>query len=318
VGPYHGGPTARVSRIESNGTRTTVIGNLPSAVSALQSGDTQGVADVAFVNGQLYAVLAGGGCSHGNPSVPNAVIRINQHHGTAELVANLSQFFHDHPVAHPNDGPTGDFEPDGTPYHMKPFRGDLLVMEANHGRLLRINLTRWHDPKIEQLTDISAPLGHIVPTSITSRDNRFYVGNLGGFPITVGAEKLYQITHDGFVIDYWDGFTTILDVRVDDDGRLYVLEFSSAPGFPAPGNGRILRITGKLVEEIVTGLSVPTAMALDRHGDIYVSDLGAAPAGAGRILRFDNPISGTVITSIKIRRPSPLRDNDHDHDDDEH
>jgi hypothetical protein len=48
VGPYHGGPTARVSRIESNGTRTTVIGNLPSALSALPSGDTQGVADVRF------------------------------------------------------------------------------------------------------------------------------------------------------------------------------------------------------------------------------------------------------------------------------
>ena len=232
VGPYQGGPTARVSRIESNGTRTTVIGNLPSGLSALPSGDTEGVADVAFVDGQLYALLAGGGCSHGNPGVPNAVIRINQRHGTAEIVANLSQFFRNHPVAHPNDGPTGDFELDGTPYHMKPFRGDLLVVEANHGRLLRINLTRWRDPKIEQLTDISAPLGHIVPTSIAIRDNRFYVGNLGGFPITVGAEKLYQVTHDGFVIDYWDGFTTILDVRVDDDGRLYVLEFSSAAGFP--------------------------------------------------------------------------------------
>jgi hypothetical protein len=69
------------------------------------------------------------------------------------------------------------------------------------------------------------------------------------------------------------------------------------------------------VEEIVTGLNVPTAMALDRHGDIYVSDLGAAPAGAGRILRFDNPITGTVITSIKIRRPAPLRDNGHGDDD---
>ena len=319
VGPYHGGPTARISRIESNGTRTTVIGNLPSGTSALPSGDTEGVADVAFVNGQLYALLAGGGCSHGNPGVPNAVIRINRQQGTAEMVANLSQFFRNHPVAHPNNGPTGDFEADGTPYHMRPFRGDLLVMEPNHGRLLRINLTRWRDPKIEQLTDVSAPLGHIVPTSIAFRDNRFYVGNLGQFPITVGAEKLYQITHDGFVIDYWGGFTTVLDVRVDDHGRLYVLEFSSAAGFPAPGNGRILRITGKLVEEIVTGLSVPTAMVLDHHGDIYVSDLGAAPAGAGRILRFDNPVSGTVISNIEVRKPAPLGDGDHDGDDrDEH
>src|ERR1700676_4869483 len=35
VGPYHGGLTARVSRIETNGHRTTVIDHLPSAQSSL-------------------------------------------------------------------------------------------------------------------------------------------------------------------------------------------------------------------------------------------------------------------------------------------
>jgi hypothetical protein len=55
-----------------------------------------------------------------------------------------------------------------------------------------------------------------------------------------------------------------------------VLELSSAAGNPSPGAGRILRITGTLVEEIVSGLFVPTGMVLDQHGDIYVSDLGAA------------------------------------------
>ena len=48
-------------------------------------------------------------------------------------------------------------------------------------------------------------------------------------------------------------------------------------------------------------------MALDCHDDIYVSDLGAAPPGAGRILRFDNPVSGTVINTIQVRKPAPLK-----------
>jgi hypothetical protein len=306
VGPYHGGLTARVSRIESNGARTTVIDNLPSSISALPSGDTEGVADVAFVDGQLYAVTAGGGCSHGNPNFPNSVIRINVKHGTGEIIANLSKFFLANPVAHPNDGPLGDFEPDGVPYHMREFQGDLVVMEPNHGRILRIN-TGGHGPAIEQISDLSAPLGHFVPTSITQRDNRFYVGNLGFFPIVVGSSKLYQVTHDGFVIDYWAGFTTVVDTHVDSKGRIYVLELSSAAGNPGLGNGRVIRITGKLVEEVVSGLDVPTAMALDCHDDIYVSDLGAAPPGAGRILRFDNPVSGTVITTIEVRKPAPLK-----------
>lgn len=306
VGPYTGGLTGRISRIESDGTRTTVAANLPSALSADPSGDVEGVAGVAFANGQLYAVTAGGGCSHGNPNFPNSVVHIDKN-GNAQIVANLSQFFRNHPVAHPNIGPTGDFEPDGVPYQIKSFRGDLLVMEPNHGRLLRINLTEWFEPLIQQISDISAPVGHVVPTSLTHSDDRFYVGNLGLFPVVVGSSKLYQVTHEGYVIDYWEGFTTIVDVHVDDQGRLYVLEFSSAAGFPAPGNGRILRITGTTVEEIVSGLSVPTAMTFDSHGDIYVSDLGAAPAGAGRILHFDNPVSGTVITTINVRTPAPLK-----------
>jgi hypothetical protein len=309
VGPYHGGLTARVSRIESNGTRTTVIDNLPSSISNLPSGDTEGVADVAFVDGQLYAVTAGGGCSHGNPNFPNSVIRVNVKHGTGQIIANLSAFFMANPVAHPNDGPTGDFEPDGVPYHMRESHGALIVMEPNHGRILRIN-TGGHGPAIEEISDLSAPIGHFVPTSVAERDDRFYVGNLGFFPIVVGSSKLYQVTHDGFVLDYWAGFTTVVDVHVDSKGRIYVLELSSAAGNPGLGNGRILRITGKLVEEIVSGLDVPTGMALDCHDDIYVSDLGAAPPGAGRILRFDNPVSGTVIDTIEVRPPAPLKGHD--------
>jgi hypothetical protein len=312
VGPYHGGLTARVSRIESNSHRTTVIDHLPSAKSSLPSGDTLGAADVAFLDGQLYALVAGGGCSHGNPNFPASVIRINPKHGTAEIVANLSEFFRAHPVAHPEPD---DFEPDGTAYHMRTFNGDLLVVEPNHGRLLRINVSNWRGPRIEQLTDTSAVVGHVVPTSVAKRDGRFYVGNLGTFPIVVGSSKLYQVTHEGFIIDYWAGFTTIVDIRVDDEGRMYVLELSSADGNPSPGAGRILRITGTLVEEIVSGLFVPTGMALDHHGNIYVSDLGAAPGKAGRILRFANPISGTVITTVEVRKPAPLSDHDHDSDD---
>jgi hypothetical protein len=312
VGPYHGGLTARISRIESNGSRSTVIDHLASAQNSLPTGDTLGAADVVFLNGQMYALIAGGGCSHGNPNFPASVIRINEKNGTAEIVANLSEFFRNHPVAHPN---AGDFEPDGSLYHMRTFQGDLLVVEPNHGRLLRINLTNLGNPRIEQLTDTSAVVGHVVPTSVTKRDDRFYVGNLGTFPVVVGESKLYQINHEGFIIDYWAGFTTVVDIRVDSEGRMYVLELSSAAGNPSPGAGRILRITGTLVEEIVSGLFVPTAMDLDQHGDIYVSDLGAASGSVGRILRFANPISGTVITGIGVSKPIPLGDGDHDADD---
>lgn len=312
VGPNHGGLTARISRIESNGERTTVVAGLPSGLTSLPTGDTNGAANVAFVDGQLYALTAGGGCSHGNPNFPNAVLRINVKRHTFEMVADLSRFFREHPVAHPNPA---DFEPDGVPYSMIAFHDDLIVIEPNHGRLLRINLTGGREPRIQQVSDLSAPLGHIVPTSVANLDGRFFVGNLGTFPVVVGSSKLYQVRHDGFVIDYWGGFTTIIDVQKDSQGRLYVMEFSSAAGFPNIGQGRIIRIANGVPEEVVSGLNVPTGMALDRHDDIYVSDLGAATGSAGRILRFTNPISGQPLTTIEVRKPAPLEHEDGADDD---
>jgi hypothetical protein len=56
VGPYHGGKTAWISMIRPDGTRTTVVDQLPSGQTALPTGDTLGVAAVAFLSGDLYAL----------------------------------------------------------------------------------------------------------------------------------------------------------------------------------------------------------------------------------------------------------------------
>src|SRR5271154_1692783 len=79
IGPYKGGPNARISKIDTHGNRTTLTSGLPSAQDA--QSDFQGVADLAFLNGDLYAVLAGGGCSHGNPTFPNGILRVNVKNG---------------------------------------------------------------------------------------------------------------------------------------------------------------------------------------------------------------------------------------------
>jgi hypothetical protein len=46
------------------------------------------------------------------------------------------------------------------------------------------------------------------------------------------------------------------------------------------------------IEEVITGLNVPTGMTFGPDGRLYISDFGAAPApifGAGRVLQFDMP-----------------------------
>src|SRR5689334_8711434 len=43
VGPYRGGPTARISMIQPDGTRTTVADHLPSGVDSTPTADVLGV-----------------------------------------------------------------------------------------------------------------------------------------------------------------------------------------------------------------------------------------------------------------------------------
>ena len=91
VGPYTGNVTgARISKIGPHGFRTTVVDNLPSSQTSADSGSLiSGVADVAFIGNDLYALLGGAGCSHGVPAVPNGVIRIFPN-SARRFIANLS------------------------------------------------------------------------------------------------------------------------------------------------------------------------------------------------------------------------------------
>jgi hypothetical protein len=83
VGPYTGSPVgSRISRIDHDGERTVVADKLPSSQTSPALGSlVSGVADIAFIDGKLYGILAGAGCSHVVPSVPNGVIRVHRDGG---------------------------------------------------------------------------------------------------------------------------------------------------------------------------------------------------------------------------------------------
>src|SRR5450755_776057 len=74
-GPWTGGKTGRISKIDRKGTVTTVAVGFPSTNSA---GGWIGVADVAFLDDTLYALVAGGGCSHGNLGSPNGIAQVDR------------------------------------------------------------------------------------------------------------------------------------------------------------------------------------------------------------------------------------------------
>jgi hypothetical protein len=282
VGPYHGGPTARISKITGINQRVTVVDGLPSGKSSLPSGDTDGVADVAFVGDTLFALLAGGGCSHGNPATPNGVIKIDVDHGTWGYVADLSAFEMATPIANPTPS-VDDWEPDGTWYGMVAVRGQLYATEPNHQQIVRVSPATG---EIERIADVSgSSQSWVGPTAITYKGN-FFFGNLAPFPINPGSANVFKMTPSGNFKTWEEGLTTVVGLAFDSKDRLYILELSNAPGFPTPGAGKLVRInpSGK-AEDIVTGLVVPTALTIGPDDAIYISNFGAAPPGLGQILR---------------------------------
>lgn len=280
VGPYTGDFTARISRISPAGVRSTVVRGLPSSQTSPALGSlVSGVADVEFIGRQLYALIAGGGCSHGIANFPNGIIRVNTSNGTWSEVANLSDWSLNHPVANPEEE---DYEPDGTWYSMTAVRGDLYAVEPNHGEIVKVTT----GGTVSRLIDISASQGHVVPTAITYRGN-FFVGNLDTFPIGANVSKIWKVTPSGQIVTWAEGFSTVLGVVFDSRSRMYVLENTVGFPFPTPGAGRIVRVDPSGESTLVAdGLVVPTAITMGPDGNLYVSNVGfGAPAGQGQIVK---------------------------------
>jgi hypothetical protein len=289
VGPYTGGMTARISKVTPQGVVTTVTDNLPSSqTNAAQGSLVMGVADVAFMGNRLYALTAGAGCSHGLAGTDNGVLRVNPD-GTTTMIADLSVFQKRNPVANPNPG---DFEPDGTWYSMVEVHGSFFAIEPNHGELDEIS----PGGHVRRIADISNTQGHIVPTALAHDGHDFYVGNLDTFPIKDGSSKVMKITPGGDLTTVYIGFSDILGLAFDEQGRLYVLENTTGNPFPTPFTAKILRVNGKNDHTVIAsgapgGLSLPTAMTFGPDGNLYVSNwgFGPPPVGMGQVLKVTLP-----------------------------
>ena len=283
IGPYTGSPTGgRISKINWNGERTTIVDNLPtSQTSAEGGGFISGVADVAFIGHNLYALLAGAGCSHGVSSVPNGIVKIKGYNDWS-MIADLSAWQQDHPVLHPEED---DFEPDGTWYNMVYVDGKFYAVEPNHGELVKVN----PGGKISRVIDISASEGHNVPSALAFDRGNFYVGNLNTFPIVDGSSNIYKITPEGEISIAQPGFTTVLGIAFDEWHRMYVLENTTGNPFPTPGTGRVVRVNDSGSRDVIaSGLNLPTGITFGPDGKLYVSNWGFGPQaiGGGQVLQI--------------------------------
>jgi hypothetical protein len=294
IGPYSGGFTASISKIDATGHRTIVASGLPSDQSSPPTGGlVSGVADVAFHGSQLYGLEAAAGCSHGLLGTYNSVFRVHRD-GSTTPIANLSAFVQANPTMVENPG---DFEPDGTWYSMVNTNGAFYAVEPNHGEVDRITV----GGHISRLMDVSAaalplglgnPAGHIVPTSLTFHNHSFYLTNLDVFdPGFQNQSRVFRIGSAGQLETIAGGLNAAVGVAFDSQGRLYALEAFTGFFAPAPftaNSGMVVRLNSSGGwDTIASGLNFPTAMTFGPDGGLYVSNCGfGCPAGAGQVVRI--------------------------------
>jgi hypothetical protein len=287
TGPFTGGPTGRVSMINRHGVRSTVSDGLASGQTTPMTGsDVVGPEEVVFMDGEPYVVIQGGGCSTGNPDQPRGIYRI-ENDGTPTLIADLGAWF----AANPTEGPQDDDRaPDGVPTDVVVVGDSFYVLEGNHAQLVKVEL----DGTITRIADLSL-IGHLTYTALDrGPDGNFYVATFGELPYPDGGSQLFRITPDGEITHLLGGLTTVIDIRFDRAGRLYLLEASTGntptPPFLVSGSGRVLRLTDEGLEVITQGLTFPAGMAFSPRGDLYVSNygFGSGPQGGlGEIVRID-------------------------------
>ena len=280
VGPYTGDFTASIAKISSSGVVSRIVENLPSSQTSPNLGGlVSGVADVTFIGNTLYALIGGAGCSHGFPNNPNGIFKVLSN-GTVQMIADLSDWSLNHPVANPEED---DFEPDGTWYSMINVNGKLYAVEPNHGEMVKVT-TSGH---ISRVIDVSATQGHIVPTAVAYHGN-FYLGNLNTFPVDPGSSKIFKVTPSGQIHVRENGLTTVLGLEFDNHNRMYILEMSTVAGDPTPYTGKIVQIQPSDQQQVLAdSLFFPTGMTFGPDGALYVSNKGFGPPipGFGEILK---------------------------------
>ena len=286
-----GGPSAAVAQIGPDGCPVAVATGLPSSLDLL--GGVVGVSDVAILGDQLYALVAGGGGSHGNPDQPAGLYRVYGD-GSFDVVADLGAWFKANPVARP-----AEVEPDGQWYGMvaAPDGSALWIVESNGAQVVTVT----PDGTVTRVADLSQ--GHPVPTGIAlAPEGGVYVGYLTPAPFVDGTSRVDHVAPDGTVSTVWTGLSMVTGIAVAADGTLYAAEM--ATGDPAsmeeppfqPFTGRIVRQTASDgLDEVATGMLFPANLRFGPDGGLYVAlPTVGANDGEGVILRLDPATAGAI------------------------
>jgi hypothetical protein len=187
-------------------------------------------------------------------------------------------------------------EIDTNPYALLIVEDGFLVADAGGNDIVHVAgdgtlsvYATFPDQMAEAPPDFGLPPGTVIPFQsvptgiVQGPDGAYYVTELAAFgPGLARVWRLQDSNGDGDALDageatvYASGFTTLLDLGFDSQGRLYVLDFSSGVLIRVEADGSWTEVLG--------GLAAPTGLAIGPDDSIYISNFGVMP-GMGQLLK---------------------------------
>lgn len=274
-------------------------------VLTMQSTLVQGGADVSGpTNVATFGGLGGLVVTMGaGPGVPFGML-LGANPGRSTFVADITAY-------ELENNPDGVVPPDSNPYGVAVTEeGAVLVADAAANDLLYVT----PDGAIELVAvfpaapnvlfpGIGGPTVQAVPTSVAvGPDGAWYVGELRGFPFN-NASHIWRIepgtrnvrcvigATTGPCIDWATGLRHVVGIAFGPDGHLYASQFGPGPGpgflpnWSTPGAVVRVDMSSKAIAVVHSGLTAPGGVAVDAHGDIYVTNQSTSTT-LGEVLRI--------------------------------
>jgi hypothetical protein len=294
------GESSAITALDATGQHRIVDG-----VSSLieETGEGIGIHDIAFdSDGEMYAIVGLGADPAHRSELGEAGELLGQlvhvsHEGEVTPIADLAAF-------EEAENPDGTLV-DSNPYGLAWDGQDMIVAEAGGNNVLRVGLDGsievvavLPERMVEAPPFIDADMMPMesVPTNVAvGPDGNYYVAELTGFPFPVGGADIHQITPDGDVSVYAEGFTTLGDLTFDEQGDLWALEIVAGgllnvdPEDPATLASRIIKIEpdGTQTDYMFPELAFATGISAGPEGELYVVNQSVTPNA--HLARVDIP-----------------------------
>lgn len=300
------GETGLVSSVTPDGTRTVIVGGLPSYLSA--SG-ADGPAGLALVDGSVLVVIGGAAAAISEVTPypnENSLLRIDLATGVATNLANIGAY-------ETENNPDG-FAISSNCRGLAVVDGIAWVSDAGGNTIYAIDLAAGEVRPLAVIPGIPATepnperqgLNEIdpVPSGLAvAPDGTLLVGFVGAAPVTSGSSGILKVAPDGTVMNWAGGLMNIVAMAIAPDGTVYASQLSADPISSPPATGSIVRLSVDGASELVIeGLDMPRGLAFDAAGDLHVVVRSFGSANGGVVVRITDPSSQT---SVALATPVP-------------